>query len=67
MNNTKEQSDKGPGLHKKVFDSKKSSIRKYCEMYVGKEGISPFLRYELLTFLFAPLPGALGLFLRKQF
>jgi len=64
---TNHESRKGPGLHKKVFDAKKSSIRKYCEMYVGKEGFLPFLRYELLTFLFGPLPGALGLFLRKQF
>lgn len=57
----------GPGLHKKIFDPEKSNFQKYCEMYVGKKGIMAFLFYEFLITLLGPLPGALGLFLRKKY
>ncbi len=59
--------DKGPGLHKKIFDPSKSNFQKYCEMYIGKKGLIPFLFYEFSITLLGSLPGALGLFLRKKY
>lgn len=59
--------DKGPGLHGKVFDPRRSSFQKYCDIYVGRKGIVSFLRYELTILLFGQLPGAVGFFLRKTF
>ncbi len=67
MNDIQGKLDKGPGLHKKIFDTKKSNFQKYCEMYIGKKGLMHFIRYELLILIFAQMPGAIGLLLRKKF
>jgi acetyltransferase-like isoleucine patch superfamily enzyme len=44
-----------------------SSLKKYQQLFVGTDLIFDLLRYEFLTFFFAPMPGALGFFLRKVF
>ncbi len=44
-----------------------SPLQKYQDIYVGGNSLLDLLRYELLTSLLAPLPGALGFFLRKVF
>jgi acetyltransferase-like isoleucine patch superfamily enzyme len=44
-----------------------SPLRKYQELYVGKRSLAELLKYELLMVLLSPMPGALGLFLRKTF
>lgn len=59
-------SEKGPGLHQKIFDEKLSAFEKYRDLYIGKRGWGAWLRYELLVFFISQLPGAAGFFLRKQ-
>ncbi len=51
----------------KLFDGDKSSLRRYADLVVG-EGASyaVLLKYELITFFFAGVRGALGLQLRKM-
>ena len=44
-----------------------SPLRKYQDLYVGGRSLAQFLRYEMLTTFLAPMPGALGFFLRKTF
>lgn len=54
-------------FQKKLMDKKKSSIKKYMEIFVGERGLFYFLKFELITTLFGGLGGSLGLFLRKIF
>ncbi len=49
----------------KLFHDKKSSLRKYAELVSGDSSVSKLLKYELLTTFLGPIPGALGLVLRK--
>ena len=56
-----------PGLHSKVFDSRKSPIRKYKEMVVGERGWGALLYFEITQLLFGLVPGAMGLILRQIF
>lgn len=44
-----------------------SKFKKYCDFFVGKRGFSAFLKYEIITGLFASCPGAAGIFLRGIF
>jgi len=45
-----------------------SALKKYQDVHIGrKSSFLELLKYELLTFLFSPIPGALGFFLRKMF
>lgn len=55
-----------PGLHAKMFDTRKSNIQKYREMTIGSGGWSTLLRYELTVLFVSSMPGALGLLLRKM-
>jgi acetyltransferase-like isoleucine patch superfamily enzyme len=50
-----------------LTDSRKSALRKYQELVIGLPGFFTLLKYELVTSLLGPLPGALGLVLRKRF
>lgn len=50
-----------------LTDPKKSAFAKYQELYVGSSSLWFLLKYELITSLFGPLPGALGLLLRGKF
>jgi len=58
-------------LHATVIDSLKdesqSGFWKYQEIFIGKHSFTALLKYELLTILLSPLPGALGFGLRKIF
>ncbi|MCJ7681773.1 MAG: acyltransferase [Candidatus Aminicenantes bacterium] len=54
-------------VQKTLLDEHGSSFEKYKTLIVGKKGIRPFLKYELITGLFSWIPGALGLFLRRIF
>jgi acetyltransferase-like isoleucine patch superfamily enzyme len=53
-------------IQKELADARKSKVQKYCELVVGKTGLLPLLRYELVMLLSAWIPGALGLFLRSK-
>lgn len=44
-----------------------SGYRKYRRIQCGEKGFFYFLKFEIITFLFSSLGGALGLFLRKVF
>jgi acetyltransferase-like isoleucine patch superfamily enzyme len=48
-----------------LFAPGKSSRAKYAELVVGRPGLGALLGYELITLVAQPVPGALGLVLRK--
>ena len=43
-----------------------SAYRQYLRIFVGEESPAAFLRYELLTGILGPMPGALGYLLRGK-
>jgi acetyltransferase-like isoleucine patch superfamily enzyme len=55
----------GSKAQEQLFEAGKSSRRKYAELIVGRPGLGALLRYELVTLVAQPRPGALGLVLRK--
>jgi acetyltransferase-like isoleucine patch superfamily enzyme len=46
-------------------DQRKSALQKYQDTVIGQRGLLPLFRYELLNLLLGPLPGLLGLGLRR--
>jgi acetyltransferase-like isoleucine patch superfamily enzyme len=54
-------------VQKTLLDEHESSFEKYKTLIVGKKGLWPFVKHELITGLFSWIPGALGLFLRRIF
>lgn len=54
-------------LQKKLTDFSESPIKRYLDIVVGEESIISLLRYEFITSIFGPLPGAFGLFSRRYF
>jgi acetyltransferase-like isoleucine patch superfamily enzyme/acyl carrier protein len=54
-------------IRQKLYGGEESNLRKYAELVVGKFSLWRLLRYEVLTTFLGPLPGALGLLLRKFF
>jgi acetyltransferase-like isoleucine patch superfamily enzyme len=51
----------------KLYGEGRTPLRKYQSFFVGSESWLQLLRYEFFTMLLSPLPGALGLILRKTF
>ena len=47
-------------------DDTESPARRYRRMFVGSDSTAALLRYELYTTFLAPLPGALGYYLRSR-
>ena len=56
-----------PRLQAILTSSEKSAIQKYAEIVIGELQYGKLIKYEILTSLLSPLPGAIGLLLRKQF
>lgn len=54
------------GLRRVLEDPGGSAAAKYRALAVGRPGVWALLKYELLTCLLGPLPGALGLALRRK-
>ncbi len=54
-------------IRQRLYSGQKSMMQRYAELAVGRMDIWRLLKYELLTCLLGPLPGALGLLLRKLF
>jgi acetyltransferase-like isoleucine patch superfamily enzyme len=52
-------------LQAALTDSSVSSLRRYQNITIGSAGVGALLKYELIMCLAAPMPGALGLWLRK--
>lgn len=48
-----------------VLREKKSPLKKYQDIVMGNYSLAKLLKFELITFLFGPMPGILGYFLRK--
>ncbi len=54
-------------IRQKLGEARRSPLRVYRDLTVGPVGFGRFLWYELLTSTLGPLPGGLGLVLRKLF
>jgi acetyltransferase-like isoleucine patch superfamily enzyme len=50
-----------------LTDEKTSSLKKYQELVLGTRGLGSLIKYELITTLFGPIPGAGGFLFRKIF
>ncbi len=59
--------DQGAYIRAKIYAGHKSALRRYAELVVGDFNLPRLIKYELITTLFGPLPGALGLVLRRYF
>lgn len=59
--------DENDFIRQKIYSSKKSQLEKYAELVIGSTSFSSLIKYEIITALFGPIPGALGLILRKWF
>lgn len=53
-------------LQSMLVESRNSAFAKYVALYVGRRGLGALLQYELACWILAPMPGALGLFLRSR-
>lgn len=53
-------------LQESLTDPGKSALRKYQDLVVGLPGLWALAKYEFLTTLLGPLPGALGLVVRQK-
>jgi len=58
--------EKEPVLEK-VQGSKSSALSRYQDFFVGSRSLVDLLKYEFATMFLMPMPGALGLVLRKAF
>jgi acetyltransferase-like isoleucine patch superfamily enzyme len=54
-------------IRHKLFHERKSALQKYKELVIGEKSFLQLIKYELLTTLLGPIPGALGLALRGLF
>jgi acetyltransferase-like isoleucine patch superfamily enzyme len=52
-------------IRQKLFGEDKSALRKYKELVIGEQSLWKLLKYELLTTMIGPIPGLLGLGLRR--
>jgi acetyltransferase-like isoleucine patch superfamily enzyme len=53
-------------IQKKLFDDDRSQVERYRDLIIGRSGLLPLLKYELIVLLSSWVPGALGLFLRAR-
>ncbi len=54
-----------PAAQQQLFDARRSAREKYASLVIGQSGWGALLKHELVTLLSQPVPGALGLVLRK--
>ena len=57
--------DESQFIREKLFASNESSFARYCELVFSSFSWPKLIRYELLTTFIGPIPGALGLLLRR--
>lgn len=53
-------------IQRELTDPRRSRVARYADLVVGRRGVWPLLKYELVTVLAANVPGALGLALRAR-
>jgi acetyltransferase-like isoleucine patch superfamily enzyme len=56
-----------PRVQDQLSDQRQSARQKYASLVVGRPGWGALIKHELITLLAQPVPGALGLALRKTF
>jgi acetyltransferase-like isoleucine patch superfamily enzyme len=54
-------------LQSAISDAETSAFKKYQMINVGSSSLWALFKYEIYTMLIAPLPGAMGYWLRKMF
>lgn len=54
-------------IQKQLFSKDQSKVTKYMDLFVGKRGAWSLIKYEIITFLFQNMPGAIGIFCRNLF
>lgn len=59
--------DKDLFIRDRIHGRQQSSFKKYQALVTGRSGLMSLFKYELITSVLGPLPGPLGLFLRKMF
>lgn len=52
-------------IRHKLFNDNRSSFLKYADLTIGQFSVLKLIKYELIMSLFAPMPGAMGIFVRK--
>ncbi len=52
---------------KGLAESETSALKKYQKFFIGSYSFGALCKFEFLTTVLGPMPGALGLLLRKQF
>jgi acetyltransferase-like isoleucine patch superfamily enzyme len=63
---TQPHDERIPIAQNAISDVRKSKLRKYSELVVGRPGLFALFTYEMVLLLSAWVPGALGLFLRSK-
>ncbi len=53
-------------IQRELFDERRSKVRRYADLVIGRAGWWPLIKYELIVLLCQARPGALGLFLRSK-
>jgi acetyltransferase-like isoleucine patch superfamily enzyme len=53
-------------IQQELFDERRSKAAKYRDLVIGRPGLWPLVRYELVMLLSSWVPGALGLLLRSR-
>lgn len=54
-----------PRTPDQLFDPRRSAVQKYGDLVVGRPGFVSLLRHEFIVLVSQPVPGALGLALRR--
>lgn len=54
-----------PKAQEQLFDARTSALDKYADLVVGRRGLWWLIAHELITLVSQPVPGALGLVLRR--
>lgn len=52
-------------LQKKLTGLDGSPIKRYLEIVIGRASILSLMKYEFITSIFGPMPGAIGLLMRR--
>jgi acetyltransferase-like isoleucine patch superfamily enzyme len=53
-------------LVEELGDGKETPYQRYCRMFIGEGSLGALLRYEVMTGVLGPMPGALGYALRAS-
>ena len=59
--------DESNYVRERLFGGEKKPWRRYAELVIGETSLWKLLRYELIVMFVIPVPGALGLALRRLF